>query len=124
MSTVDPNLLALAPTPQDLLDEARLGASLLGPGVPGAAGGLPPSGANPANLGVSPAELGDDAFVQLTAAAQNWFSTEQQDGVPNSIISVQQMLSTLLASMSANATIAFATASELSPNAALALTQL
>ncbi len=45
------------------------------------------------------------------------------DGVPNSIVSVQQMLSTLVGSMTANATEAFATAAQLSPNAVLALTQ-
>ena len=45
------------------------------------------------------------------------------DDVPNSIISVQSMLSTLVGSMTANATEAFATAADLSPNAALALTQ-
>lgn len=117
MSTVTPNLFELAPTPQELLDEARLGASALGSAVPGTAAG-------PAQPGESPAELADDAFVQFTAAAQNWFNTEHLDGVPNSIISVQQMLSTLVGSMTADATAAFATAAELSPNAALALTQL
>lgn len=116
MTAVDPSLFEIAPSPQDLLDEARVGANLLGAQIPGAGGATNP-------LRESPAELGDDALVQFTAAAQNWFNTEHMDGVPDSVISVQSMLSTLVGSMTANATEAFATAAELSPNAALALTQ-
>jgi hypothetical protein len=116
MTAVDPSLFDIAPSPQDLLDEARVGAgNLLGSAIPGGAGS--------AGLEESPAELGDDALVDFTAAAQNWFNTERSDDVPDSIISVQQMLSTLVGSMSANATEAFATAAQLSPSAALSLTQ-
>jgi hypothetical protein len=116
MTAVDPNLFDIAPSPQDLLEEARVDANLLGgatPG-PGAQVDAPPE---------SPAELGDDALVDFTSAAQNWFNTEQQDDVPESVISVQSMLSTLVGSMTANATEAMATAAELSPGAALSLTQ-
>jgi hypothetical protein len=113
MTAVDPSLFDIAPSPQDLLDESRLG------GVIGSAVPAPEA----PGLQESPAELGDDALVDFTAAAQNWFNTEQTDDVPDSIISVQQMLSTLVGSMTANATEAFATAAELSPNAALGLTR-
>lgn len=116
MTAVDPNLFDIAPSPQDLLEEARLGADTPGSAVPGqsAGGDLPEE---------SPAEIGDDALVDFTAAAQNWFNTEQQDGVPDSVISVQSMLSTLVGSMTADATEAMATAAETSPDAALKLTQ-
>jgi len=116
MTAVDPSLFEITPSPQDLYEEAQLGAGVLGSAV--ASGG-----GQPAQAQESPAELGDDALVDFTAAAQNWFNTEQMDGVPNSILSVQQMLSTLVGSMTANATEAFATAADLSPSAALALTQ-
>jgi hypothetical protein len=114
MTSVDPNLFEIAPAPQDLLDEARLGSgNVLGAG--------PSTGAD--SLEESPAELADDALVQFTAAAQNWFNTEQMDHVPDSIISVQETMSVLVGTMTANATEALATAAELSPSAALALTQ-
>jgi hypothetical protein len=116
MSGFNPSLFQIAPSPQDLFDESQLGAGVLGSAVPGAS-------ARSAVPQESPAELGDDALVDFTAAAQNWFNTEQMNGVPNSIVSVQEMLSTLVGSMTANATEAFATAAQLSPNAALALTQ-
>lgn len=119
MTAVDPSLFEITPSPQDLFDEARLGANLLGAGAVTQAGGET-AGA----LQESPAELGDDALVHFTAAAQNWFNTERMDGVPDSVISVQSMLSTLVGSMTANATEALATAAEMSPSAALALTQL
>lgn len=116
MTAVGSSLFDIAPSPQDLFEESQLGAGVIGSAVPAANGqpGMPQE---------SPAELGDDALVDFTAAAQNWFNTEQMDGVPNSIISVQSMLSTLVGTMTANATEAFATAAQLSPNAALALTQ-
>ena len=116
MTAVDPSLFAIAPSPQDLYEETQLGSSVVGSA--GTSGG-----GRSGQPQESPAELGDDALVDFTAAAQNWFNTEQMDDVPNSIISVQQMLSTLVGSMTANATEAFATAADLSPNAALALTQ-
>jgi hypothetical protein len=116
MTAVDASLFDIAPAPQDLYEENQLRAGVLGSGVSGGSG-------QPGQLQESPAELGDDALVDFTAAAQNWFNTEQMDGVPGSVISVQSMLSTLVGSMTANATEAFATAAELSPNAALALTQ-
>ena len=115
MTAVDNSLFAIAPSPEALFEESQLGAGVIGSGVPG--------GGQPGQPQESPAELGDDALVEFTAAAQNWFNTEQVNGVPNSIISVQSMLSTLVGSMTANATEAFATAAQLSPNAALALTQ-
>jgi hypothetical protein len=100
----------------DLFEESQLGLGALGSGVPAGSG-------QPGRLQESPAELADGALVDFTAAAQNWFNTEQMNGVPNSIISVQQMLSTLVGSMTADATAAFATAAQLSPGAALALTR-
>ena len=114
MNPVDPSLLEIAPSPQDLFGEARVGVNLLGSAVPG-------PGNEEAAPQESPAELGDDALVDFTAAAQNWFNTERMDGVPSSVISVQSMLSTLVGSMTADATEAFATAAEMSPSAALAL---
>jgi hypothetical protein len=117
MTAVDPSLFEIAPSPQDLLEEARVGANTLGGGLPGQSGE-----ANPPQE--SPAELGDDALVDFTSAAQNWFNTEQTDDVPDSVISVQSMLSTLVGSMTANATEAMATAAEISPSAALSLTQI
>ena len=116
MTAFDPNLLEIAPSPLALYEESQLGNGGLGTTASGGSG-------LPGQPQESPAELADDALVDFTAAAQNWFSTEQLDGVPNSIISVQSMLSTLVGSMTANATQAFATAAELSPNATLALTQ-
>jgi hypothetical protein len=116
MTAVDPNLFEIAPSPQDLLDEARAGARGLG-------SELASQGVATDTASESPAELGDDALVDFTAAAQNSFNIEQVDGVPDSVISVQSMLSTLVGSMTANATEAFATAAELSPKDALALTQ-
>lgn len=116
MTAVDPSLLEIAPSPQDLLGEARVGANVLGGELTGESAQADP-------LHESPAELGDDALVDFTAAAQNWFNTERMDDVPDSVISVQSMLSTLVGSMTANATEAFATAAEMSPDAALALTQ-
>jgi hypothetical protein len=116
MTAVDSSLFDFAPSPQDLYEENQLGAGVLGSAVAGVRG-------QAGQLQESPAELGDDALVDFTAAAQNWFNTEQVDGVPDSVISVQSMLSTLVGSMTANATEAFATAANLSPNAALALTQ-
>jgi hypothetical protein len=116
MTAVNPSLFGIAPSPQDLFEESQLGAGVLGSAV-AAAGG---QSSQPQE---SPAELADDALVDFTAAAQNWFNTERMDGVPNSILSVQGMLSTLVGSMTANATEAFATAAQLSPSAALALTQ-
>ncbi len=116
MTAVDPSLFAIAPSPQALFEESQLGAGVIGSAVQSGSG-------QPGQPQESPAELGDDALVQFTAAAQNWFNTEQVNGVPNSIISVQSMLSTLVGSMTANATEAFATAAQLSPSAALALTQ-
>ena len=116
MTGFNPSLLEIAPSPQDLFDESQLGAGVLGSAVAATSG-------SPGGPQESPAELGDDALVDFTAAAQNWFNTEHMNGVPSSIISVQQMLSTLVGAMTANATEAFATAAQLSPNAALALTQ-
>ena len=116
MTAVDPSLFEIAPSSQDLLDEARVGAGLLGGELPGRSG----QAGGPQE---SPAELGDDALVEFTAAAQNWFNAERTDGVPDSVISVQSMLSTLVGSMTANATEAFATAAEMSPDAALSLTR-
>lgn len=121
MTAVDPSLFDIAPSPRDLLDEARIGADVLGSAVPGALGAG--AGEQPDQPQESPAELGDDALVEFTAAAQSWFNTERTDNVPESVISVQSMLSTLVGSMTADATTAFATAAELSPDAALALTQ-
>jgi hypothetical protein len=117
MTAVDPSLFEITPSPQDLLDEARVGANVPGAELVGQTG-------RPDRSQESPAELGDDALVDFTAAAQNWFSTEQMNGVPDSVISVQSMLSTLVGTMTANATEAFATAAEMSPDAALSLTQL
>ncbi|HWD68906.1 MAG TPA: hypothetical protein VG293_01855 [Solirubrobacteraceae bacterium] len=117
MTAVDPSLFEITPSPQDLLAEAQIGANLLG-------GEVPSAGSGAAAPHESPAELGDDALVDFTSAAQNWFNTEQQDGVPDSVISVQSMLSTLVGSMTANATEAFATAAEMDPHAALSLTQV
>jgi hypothetical protein len=114
MNAVDPNLFEIAPSPQDLLDEARLGAGLPGSAIPG-------TGAAADQPQESPAEIGDDALVEFTAAAQNWFNTEQMDRVPQSVISVQETLSTLIGSMTADAATAFATAAQMSPSAALAL---
>jgi hypothetical protein len=116
MTAVDPSLFDIAPSSQDLFEEARLGANLLGGTNPGQSG----QAEAPQE---SPAELGDDALVDFTSAAQNWFNTEQQDDVPDSVISVQSMLSTLVGSMTANATEAMATAAEVSPGAAFSLTQ-
>jgi hypothetical protein len=116
MTAVDPSLFEITPSPQDLLDEARVGADVAAAALPGETGQVD---ASPE----SPAELGDDALIDFTAAAQNWFNTEQMNGVPDSVISVQSMLSTLVGSMTANATEAFATAAEMSPDAALSLTQ-
>ena len=115
MTAVDPSLFDMTPSPQDLYEEMQL-AGVLGSAVPSDSG-------QAGQLQESPAELGDDALVDFTSAAQNWFNTEQTEGVPDSVISVQSMLSTLVGSMTANATEAFATAADLSPNAALALTQ-
>jgi hypothetical protein len=92
MTAVDPRLFEISPSPQDLLEEARVGANLLGGEIRGA-------GAGAATPRESPAELADDALVDFTSAAQNWFNTEQQQGVPDSVISVQSMLSTLVGSM-------------------------
>lgn len=117
MTAVEPSLFEITPSPGDLAEEARVGANVLGGEVPGG-GGPPPS------PGESPAELGDDALVDFTSAAQNWFNTEQEDGVPDNVISVQSMLSTLVGSMTADATEALATAAQMSPNAALTLTRL
>jgi hypothetical protein len=116
MTAVDPSLFEITPSPQDLLEEARVGIHVLGGEVPGRDGQLPASEE-------SPAELGDDALVDFTSAAQSWFNTEQEYGVPDNVISVQSMLSTLVGSMTANATEALATAAEMSPNAALKLTK-
>jgi hypothetical protein len=116
MTAVDPSLFDFAPSSQDLLEEARVGAHLLGGAAPG-------QSAQPDAPQESPAELGDDALVEFTSAAQNWFNTEQQDDVPESVISVQSMLSTLVGSMEANATEAMATAAQMSPGAALSLTK-
>lgn len=116
MTAVDPSLFEITPSPQALFDEARLGANVLGAEIPGAGGA-------PAAPPESPAELGDDALVEFTSAAQNWFNTERQYGVPDSVISVQSMLSTLVGSMTANATEAYATAAQMDPRAALSLTQ-
>lgn len=116
MTAVDPSLFDIAPSSQDLFEESRVGANLLGGTNPGQAG----QAEAPRE---SPAELGDDALVDFTSAAQNWFNTEQQDDVPDSVISVQSMLSTLVGSMTANATEAMATAAEVSPGAAFSLTQ-
>jgi hypothetical protein len=117
MTAVDPSLFEVAPSSQDLLEEARVRANTLG-------GELPGRGGRADTPQESPAEIGDDALVDFTSAAQNWFNTEQTDDVPGSVISVQSMLSTLVGSMTANATEAMATAAELSPNAALSLTQI
>jgi hypothetical protein len=115
MSIVDPSLFDLALPAQDQLAEA----DLLGTGRQGAS----PAGSPRAPvLPESPAELGDDALVAFTAAAQNWFNTERMNRVPDSIISTQSMLSTLVGSMTADATEALATAGVLSPWAALSLT--
>jgi hypothetical protein len=126
MTAIDPSLFDLAPPAQDLLDEARLGTGPFGTGPFGTG----PLGSAAAAAGgtagqpqETPSELGDDALVEFTAAAQNWFNTEQMNHVPRSIISVQQMLSTLVGSMTADATTAFATAAQMSPQAALALTR-
>src|SRR5215469_8118692 len=114
MTGVDPSLFEITHSPQDLFEEASLGANTLGGEIPGAEGAVQES----------PAELADDALVDFTSAAQNWFNTEHEDGVPADVISTQSMISTLVGSMTADATEAFATAAaELSPNAALKLTQ-
>lgn len=115
MAAVDPSLFQISPSPQDLLEEARVGANVIGGEISGAG--------KPATPQESPAEIGDDALVDFTSAAQNWFNTEQQNGVPNSIISVQSMLSTLVGSMTADASEAVATAAQMSPDAALKLTR-
>jgi hypothetical protein len=124
MTAVDPNLFDITPSPQDLLEEARVNADALNGSTTGAAAAATAGTATGAESQESPAEVGDDALVDFTAAAQNWFNAEQQDDVPESVISVQSMLSTLVGGMTAEAAQAMATAAgETSPNAALSLTQ-
>ncbi len=116
MTALDPSLFEITPSPQVQFEEANIGANALGGTIPGAAG-------ESAKAKESPAELADDALIDFTSAAQNWFNTEHADGVPDNVISVQSMISTLVGSMTAEATEAFATAAEISPDAALKLTQ-
>ncbi len=122
MTAVQPSLLDGTPSLQEVLDEGLL---VDGSGDLGALGApTPGTAALTAGSQESPAELADDTYVDFTAAAQNWFDTERMNGVPDSIISVQSMLSLLVGSMSANATEAFATAAQqLDRAGALALTQ-
>ena len=61
MTAVDPRLFEISPSPQDLLEEARVGANLLGGEIRGA-------GAGAATPRESPAELADDALVDFTSA--------------------------------------------------------
>jgi hypothetical protein len=116
MTAVDPSLFSIAPSPQDLLEESVLGGRALENGVLGGVG-------NAAGLQESPQELADDTLVEFTRAAQNWFNTEREDGVPQDELSVQEMLSTLVGSMATNATEAAATAAQLSQQAVVSLTQ-
>jgi hypothetical protein len=116
MSAVDPTHSGIAPAPQDLLEESILGGRALANGVLGGLG-------DPEGIQESPQELADDTLVEFTRAAQNWFNTERSDGVPQDELSVQEMLSTLVGSMTANATQAAATAAQLSQHAVVSLTQ-
>jgi hypothetical protein len=116
MSAVDPSLFSIAPSPQDLLEESVLGGQTLENGVLSEVGSAE-------GLQESPQELADDTLVEFTRAAQNWFNQERTDGVPQDELSVQEMLSTLVGSMSANATEAAATAAQISQQAVVSLTQ-
>ncbi len=121
MTGVDPNTFGIAPSPQDLLDEAKVGGYLsesvvLGSAVQGSAGGSEAPQE-------SPAEIGDDTLVEFTAAAQKRVDHEREYGVPDSIITVQQDVATLVGAMGAQATTAMAATAQIDPNAALALTQ-
>ncbi len=116
MSVVDPSLLGIAPSPQDLLEESVLGGRTLANGVLGGLG-------DAKGIQESPPELADDTLVEFTRAAQNWFNTERSDGVPQDELSVQETLSTLVGSMTANATEAAATAAQLSQQAVVSLTR-
>ncbi len=120
MAAVYPNLFGLTPLSQGLLDETRLGAGFQPSALPAS---VETTRRTPPVPEESPPELGDDALVQFTAAAQSLFNREQFDGVPRSVISVEQTLSTLVGSMTANATVALAAAAQTSPQAALALTR-
>jgi hypothetical protein len=116
MTAVDPSLFSIAPSPQDLLEESVLGGQTLANGV---LGGV----RSAEGLQESPQELADDTLVEFTRAAQNWFNQERSDGVPEDDLNVQEMMSTLVGSMTANATEAAATAAQISQQAVVSLIQ-
>jgi hypothetical protein len=116
MTAVDPTLFSSARSPLDLLEGSVLGGQTLAEGVlagVGSAGGLQES----------PQELADDTLVEFTRAAQNWFTQERTAGVPEDDLNVQEMMSTLVGSMTANATEAAATAAQISQQAVVSLIQ-
>jgi hypothetical protein len=116
MTAVNPSLFSIAPSPQDLLEESVLGGQTLANGVLGGVGSAE-------GLQESPQELADDTLVEFTRAAQNWFNQERTDGVPEDDLNVQEMMSTLVGSMTANATEAAATAAQISQQAVVSLIQ-
>jgi hypothetical protein len=116
MSAVDPSFLSNAVSPQDLLEGSLLGGQTVENGVLGGVG-------NAGGLQESPQELADDTLVDFTRAAQNWFNQERTDGVPEDDLNVQEMMSTLVGSMTANATEAAATAAQISQQAVVSLTR-
>ncbi len=116
MTAVDPTLFGITPSPQDLLERSVLGGQTLADGLLGGVGSAQA-------LQESPQQLADDTLVEFTRAAQNWFDRERTDGVPEDELSVQEMLSTLVGSMTADATEATATAAQISQQAVVALTQ-
>jgi hypothetical protein len=116
MTSVDPSLFSIAPSPQDLLEESVLGGQTLANGVLGDVG----SAAAPQE---SAQEHADDTLVEFTRAAQNWFNQERSAGVPEDDLNVQEMMSTLVGSMTANATEAAASAAQISQQAVVSLIQ-
>ncbi len=114
MPPINTDLFETALSPQDQLDESLAQASLDGGSAQ--AGG-------PEATGESPQQLAEETFVDLTKASQAQVNEEIFfDEDPPDIIGTQEMVSTLVNSMSAGVTEAEAEAlQQVSPGSALSL---
>lgn len=108
MSPIDASLFHSALSPQDLMDEALLGATV----DPAATGSL----GTGQGLEESPQEQADATLLSLTHASQAQLNTEAFYGVPASLLDIQQMVDTMVNSVSTSVTQYAATAETLSHN--------
>jgi len=117
MSAIDPdsNIFDIAPSAQDLLDESLVNSAL------GADAELGPAG-SAGTVEEPPEEEALDAYNEYSDAAYEQWNKELEEGVPSDLLDAQQITSTLVGGVVAQATEAWASAAqELEPETVFSL---